>query len=425
MQAAMELDQREPPQVIGLLNLANLKNDNYGAFMQAWALKQALIKVAAAPGSADLNLATRNNDCAIGLVTYSSHSPTQIARQRSLSVMAQHPTGKLKEDRHIAFQIFELELSRLKRFAAFMPQLKFDQPIASDLSPERLKLVIGSDWVWFFDQNNKIDPIFLADLPQLQEVRRYAYAASFGTTRPEHPAYQDYAPYLHAQWAKFREISLREPTWLPEFERLGLNLPLGPVKHVLDPALLLDRNSYQAMVAQPLCPEPYILIYTLPFPHQKEDVNTLLDVLTAYVAQCGTKPKLIDISTYHILKHPEFAARIQALGLEYSFRYDTGPDDFVNWVAHAQFVLTPSFHGMVYSLLFGTPFSYFCLRGTDPRVSTLEQVFAIAPLKMVAGRNFDLAAFTDTFKESQAKFTERIGDLRQHSYQVLRSIIQD
>lgn len=40
----MEIEQRVPPQVIGLLNLANLNNDNYGAFMQAWALKQALIE---------------------------------------------------------------------------------------------------------------------------------------------------------------------------------------------------------------------------------------------------------------------------------------------------------------------------------------------------------------------------------------------
>ena len=33
-----------------------------------------------------------------------------------------------------------------------------------------------------------------------------------------------------------------------------------------------------------------------------------------------------------------------------SYRYDTGPDDFVNLIAHANLVLTPSFHGMVYSL---------------------------------------------------------------------------
>ena len=423
----MEIEQRVPPQVIGLLNLANLNNDNYGAFMQAWALKQAFIKVAAAPdllAPSTLNPVTSNNSIAIGLVTYSALTPAQIARQRSLSLMAQHPTGKLKEDRHIAFQDFKHELSRLKRFAAFMPQLKFDQPIASDLSPERLKLVIGSDWVWYFDQDNKINPIFLADLPQFQEVRRYAYAASFGTTSPEHPAYQSYAPYLHSQWAKFRGISLREPTWLPEFERLALNLPLGPVTHVLDPALLLDRHYYQDMVARPLCSEPYILIYTLPFPHQKKDVDTLLDVLTSYVEQSGIT-KVIDISSCHILSHPDCVARIKALGIDYSYHYDTGPDDFVNWVAHAQLVLTPSFHGMVYSLLFGTPFSYFALRGSDPRVITLEQVFEITPLKMIPERSFDLKTFNETLTDCKAKFAERIGGLRQLSYQVLRSIIQD
>ncbi len=257
-------------------------------------------------------------------------------------------------------------------------------------------------------------------------MRRYAYAASFGIARPEHEIYQKYAPYLHAQWAQFREISLREPTWLPEFERLQLNLPLGPVSHVLDPALLLDKPDYQAMVAQPLCADPYVLIYTLPFEHKLEDVDALLEVLAAYVQQCGIPNlKIIDISSYHILSHPHCAERIKALGLEYSFRYATGPDEFVNYVAHARMFLTPSFHGMVYSLIFGTPFSYFFLRGPDPRVITLEQLFHIAALKMSRGQSFDLTAFTAARAQCQHTFEAYIDELRRHSYQVLTSIVQD
>lgn len=361
---------------------------------------------------------------AVGLISYSANYPALLARRSSLQVMAQRPTGQLKTDHQLALQNFKSELSRLKRFAAFKPQLDFDHSLGA-IARERLKLVIGSDWVWYFDQNTKPNPIYYADLPQFNGVRRYAYAASFGTARPEHSSYRDYAAYQHEQWAKFRAITLREPTWLPEFERLKLNLPLGPVSQVLDPALLLDRNDYAAMVAQPPCAEPYVLIYTLPYPHQAEDVHALLDVLTAYVYQCGQKPKIIDISWYHVLKQTQYANRIKALGLEYEYRYDTGPDDFVNWVAHAGLVLTPSFHGMVYSLIFGTPFSYFFLRGPDPRVTTLEQVFEIAPLKIVPGQHFDLAAFQQAYTQCQQAFSTRIADLRRHSYQVLNAIVQD
>lgn len=50
MQAAVELNQEaEEIQVIGILTLADLSNANYGAFMQAWALKQALTKLANEP----------------------------------------------------------------------------------------------------------------------------------------------------------------------------------------------------------------------------------------------------------------------------------------------------------------------------------------------------------------------------------------
>ena len=40
-------------QVIGILTLADLSNANYGAFMQAWALKTAIGKVAAANHATD------------------------------------------------------------------------------------------------------------------------------------------------------------------------------------------------------------------------------------------------------------------------------------------------------------------------------------------------------------------------------------
>lgn len=45
--AAEPASPEGPNQVIGILTLADLSNANYGAFMQAWALKQALTKVAA------------------------------------------------------------------------------------------------------------------------------------------------------------------------------------------------------------------------------------------------------------------------------------------------------------------------------------------------------------------------------------------
>lgn len=80
---------------------------------------------------------------------------------------------------------------------------------------------------------------------------------------------------------------------------------------------------------------------------------------------------------------------------------------------------------MVYSLIFGTPFSYFILRGPDPRVLTLEQVFDIKALKIIPGHTFDLAAFQEARAHSQHVFNERIAELRQHSYNVLTAIIQD
>lgn len=63
--------------------------------------------------------------------------------------MAQHPTGKLKEDHQLALQAFKLELSRLKRFDAFNPSLRINLPNGTSVKSNQIKLVIGSDWVWY------------------------------------------------------------------------------------------------------------------------------------------------------------------------------------------------------------------------------------------------------------------------------------
>ena len=82
----------------------------------------------------------------VGIIPYSNWYPSKLARQHSLQVFAQHPTGKLHEDRKIALSDFRNELGRLKRFAAFAPSLRLDLPVGTEIQLDQLKLVIGSDW---------------------------------------------------------------------------------------------------------------------------------------------------------------------------------------------------------------------------------------------------------------------------------------
>lgn len=76
-------------------------------------------------------------------------------------------------------------------------------------------------------------------------------------------------------------------------------------------------------------------------------------------------------------------------------------------------------------ILFNTPFCYFILRAQDPRLVSLEKLYEIEPLKLVPGRSFDLAAFKAARAHCQSVFEERVAQMRNHSYQILKAIIQD
>ena len=103
---------------------------------------------------------------------------------------------------------------------------------------------------------------------------------------------------------------------------------------VLDPTLLLESSDYQFLLKKdPRTEEKYIFAY-----YVSED-----DVLRACALEMAEKLGIRLFELHYYMKR-DYDKRSQFA--------DFGPSEFISFLAGAEFVLTNSFHGTVFSILF-------------------------------------------------------------------------
>lgn len=206
--------------------------------------------------------------------------------------------------------------------------------IPPDLDSDYDVFVAGSDQIWnsYFLFNFDFNFLRFA-----QPYKRIAYAASFGTDHVKDEYVKKFSNYL----SELAHISVREIAG----KRIVENLTDKTATVVLDPTMLYDASKWAAIEKKPewVKDENYILTYYLGKTHGRK---AILDQLYNENKEYKSYP-VIDILDPSL---PE--------------QYTITPDAFLWLVHHAALMLTDSFHGTVFSILFGTP---FC---SSPRIDT-------------------------------------------------------
>lgn len=201
----------------------------------------------------------------------------------------------------------------------------YDRKVVKQYGMEAL--IVGSDQVWRPRYNRAhIEDKFLKFAEGLP-VRRIAYAASFGldkwTYTPEQTALC--APLLQ----QFDAVSVREASAVTLCrDHFGVEAKL-----VLDPTLLLEAKGYQEIIDSDWdVGEPYLAVYCLDITSEKRAFFTRL-------------------AQQHGLRVRFFTAGVNA-------KLTIG-----QWLAmfsNAEMLVTDSFHGTVFSILFGKEFYTLC-----------------------------------------------------------------
>lgn len=191
-------------------------------------------------------------------------------------------------------------------------------------------IIVGSDQVWRQEYSPCITDYFLTFLPCNSKVRRIAYAASVGID--EIDIEEDALPLCAEGIKRFDAVSVRE-----EKARELLQKVFGVDSMVLlDPTMLLTQSEWGQLFSSDESKEAKVLAcYVLDENNAKKQV----------VDDVG---KTLQFGKTELTMLPK-ASSGQPLELD-------SISTWLSTMANAEFVVTDSFHGCVFSIIFNKPF---------------------------------------------------------------------
>nr|WP_272210096.1 polysaccharide pyruvyl transferase family protein [Marinicella sp. W31]MDC2875959.1 polysaccharide pyruvyl transferase family protein [Marinicella sp. W31] len=256
-------------------------------------------------------------------------------------------------------------------------------------------VIVGSDQVWRlrYLPDDGVADYFLgfADRP---DMRRISYAASFGNSEW---IYHDETEMVSKLLADFSAVSVREKTGV---EICRDDLGRDDAELVLDPTMLVDEAFYDTVMSPSPTGRPQggLLTYVLDFDSDHPD-------LAASVAR---------------RLGPDCA--VHSLALEGRQKL-VGVPEWLRAFKDARWVLTDSFHGTVFSILFRKDFIAIVnkKRGSDRFVSLLSQLGLQD--RLVDSDGIEAIAEKMAQPVDYAAVDEKLSALRDHSMQFLKKAL--
>jgi len=200
-------------------------------------------------------------------------------------------------------------------------------------------LFFGSDQIWNPDLSNGFDPLYFGQFST--PAKKIAYAASVGKDQLTSEERQT----INRLIQNFDAVSVREETLLPLLD--------GEVECVVDPCMLLAGEAWDHIAGETKMDSEYILVYQL-FPNK-----TLLQAALQFARDQNMRVALIS-------PYPTFQGRGQVVKLG-----RISPTDFLAYYRHAHLVLSDSFHGTLFSILFHKPFYTLLPAAKTGRITSL------------------------------------------------------
>ncbi|MEA5602221.1 polysaccharide pyruvyl transferase family protein [Nostoc sp. UHCC 0252] len=200
-------------------------------------------------------------------------------------------------------------------------------------------VICGSDQIWCLDSFRGYNSSFFLDFINKQTTRKISYAASFGNTLK----LGDYQKEIYALIGQFQTILVRDSNSL----KIIKDQCNQEATKVLDPTFLI---KYEALLEPPKIKDKYLLLYTqAEIGAEEED----------FIKSLATNQNLIIISVGRDHK----LAQINLEG--------AGPKEWIGLHSQASYIVTNTFHGTVFSIIFQRPFNVFVPSDKSNKVTDL------------------------------------------------------
>lgn len=217
--------------------------------------------------------------------------------------------------------------------------------------------VCGSDTIFCIDEWNGFEDAYFAEYPCMKNGYAVSYAASFGDAHFNEETFK----LLNQKLKNFKALGIRENKMIP-YVKEHTDLP---VFRTIDPTLLLEANDYEEITAPRIEKEKYLLLYA------RRYNKKMFDYAEMIAAQNGWK--VVDISL-----------RAENAG-KHRMAYDAGVEEFLSLVKHSEFVVTNSFHGLIFATQFRRPFVAFSRESGDSKIAELLSLFGLSDRLIVTG----------------------------------------
>jgi hypothetical protein len=298
-----------------------------------------------------------------------------VSEERSLSSTVRGIAGE------ILTQLFYLGSERRKKaiYETYAALMKLSRRVLSlnelrDVVNALDAVIVGSDQVWNPLYLRYSDYAYLIPF-RLKSTRKIAYAASFGI---------DYLnsipPYLlgmYKVWLRdFDAISVREQS-----DAVFLSKLVGKeIAHTLDPTLLFN-NDWWSIHALPLGGRllddnaDYVFVYNLTY-----DMMKLLELFLDKLRKKG-----LAILAYHMPRPFPLKRGVEDIkhlvkirnNLSITFVEYISPFEFLWLIKNAKYVITNSYHGTIFSILFEKNFIVIPPRGKSKRILDLLDLLGL------------------------------------------------
>lgn len=315
----------------------NCNFTNYGSALQSWALKTAVERLGYRPVLVD-------------------YCPDVLREANPLN-----PFKKMWDKDDESRWMCELSMPAIRdnfeKFERFYTE-RFNrtgkkytsEDFADVVADEQLDgFLCGSDTIFCIDEFHGFEEAYYANYPCMRG-RSVAYAASFGDS---HFTPADYAT-LDRRLANFKAIGLRENQMLP-YVKSHVDVPSA---RVVDPSLLLTRADYDGIAAPSTPRASYLLLYTRRYNPQME----------AFAIREARERGLGVV---------EISLRATNAGLGHEMRYDAGVEEFLALVRDAAFVVTNSFHGLIFAVQYSRPCVVFSREQGDSKIGEVLELFGM------------------------------------------------
>ena len=234
----------------------------------------------------------------------------------------------------------------------------------------------GSDQIWNPERCNHIFFLDFAD-----KSRRISYAASMGSTKLDEEKRELYKSWL----SSFDSISVREKACKKVLEELTEK----EISVNIDPTFLVEREKWIALEKEYPIKGKFILLYMLYW-------------------NSGFKDELIELKRRTGL--PIYCVCPDVSGVYADHRlYDVGVEEFLWLVDHAEYVVTSSFHGAAFSIIFKKQFAPLINPSQPSRIQNLLEVLSVSPLdikELGAGKRINYDGVDERIEKERQRSSE-------------------